>query len=155
MSELNIPLIRKLQARLLDESRREAFNMADWITHNPYPLGTTDPAENERVHACGTSACIAGHVVLMLPEYHVLDDQTQKRIIVRNRRGTEVVVMWAAQRALGLTLKQTDQLFLMLQDPTLKGEIVPASTVTAAQAVAALDNMIAHGEPKWGEVLRG
>ena len=156
MPKLNVPLIRQLQERLLDDARVEAFNMTYWLDVDPHPIGDLEAREVERIHSCGTSACIAGHVFLMLPGYTIQYRMLgRKRPITLDQNGEEVWIADVAQQALGLTTRQADQLFLLLNDPTLGGDRKPIGSITTAEAVKALDNMIAHGEPKWGEVLRG
>ena len=153
MSELNIPMLQKLRERLLDEARVEAFNMGDWLTKRADPEDQPDQQEKSRAHACGTSACIAGHVVLMTPKNWV--DGNPKLVQLG---GKPVTVMDYAQKILGLTREQAMQLFLVTIDPTLskveeqEGDY-DISTISAAEAAKAVQNVITYGEPKWGDIL--
>lgn len=151
-TELNIPLIRQLQEHLRAETRREAFNMADWINPDAAPDSQTSPEESERVNMCGTSACLAGHVVLMHREAHMVVGQNSYGSFYFNLGEARYSLHTFAQKQLGLDYKQARQLFLM-QDSDVDAPGLQLYNVTTEQACAALDNLIAHGDPLWKEII--
>lgn len=165
MPELNVYLLRKLQERLRDEARVEAFNMTSWLYYREN-IDTTDwdPKEAPRANACGTSACIAGHVALMEnvqfttgpggdvlppPDQEIYPWSRMHSIWVSTPAGDMTINQYARQK-LGLTGPQADALFNLYGVPE-RLRYLPQ--VTAEQAVQAIDNLIATGDPKWGEIL--
>ena len=80
-----------------------------------------------REHECGTSACIAGWACLLFDPVGIDG---------RSKHASRI-----ARRILGLNLSCSHELFH------------GAPRANAEQAIAALDNVIAHGEPRWHEVM--
>ena len=98
--------------------RPETFDMGHWLRHEPY----TTPTKKTPTPYCGTTACLAGHVVLLLgvsptvtPSYiqsHTLPEKLQ-------RRGHHVYTLEdIARDALGLTGQQARGLFYHTHWPT-------------------------------------
>lgn len=142
MSEINIPRLRRLQNRLRKLPDDVGFDINSW--------GNS--------HACGTTACIAGHLVLMnrvsFQGAH-LSKWTQgsggliyegSMVHVRYRGKVMRVGDYAAQH-LGLTLAQATALFYV-DPPSLR------SSVTNQHAVQAIENLIQTGDPNWEGILR-
>lgn len=145
MAKLNVPLIRILQERLLDNTRVEAFNMAYWVDTEARNSPPPHEPERIRAEACGTSACIAGHLAIISPEdWEGVPDGS---IL------WDLIPDWAA-RKLGLTLQQAQALFSLDEGGETERLSGSMEHVTAAQAVQALENMITYGTPKWAEILK-
>ena len=172
---LNANLIRRLQKRLASPRLTTGFSMDKWLGGLARSSTQTSllPAEDApHAHSCGTTACIAGHVVLMIGSRIQVTRKLSDRMYqtVERRRyifpGDRVegvryrTQLWSvesyAAKQLGLTSLQQSQLLRMTGDPTL-----PPGTNTwnlpqlpsRKQAIIALQNMIDRGEPRWGEVL--
>ena len=153
--QMNIPLLRQMQEHLLDEHRVEAFHMSTWIRHNAHHIewNMPTPAEEQRIHTCGTTACIAGHIALLAPEkdrtgnpgwFKHPDDPSHGLLHISNY----------AQLRLGLGDVQANQLFKVSYDPSYSSyRCKREEQVTAEDAVKAIENLINYGTPLWGEVL--
>ena len=91
---------------------------------------------SNRVHQCGTVACIGGHVFLM----HLGYDITQPMIVSTSHA-------YAASRFVdGQTSKKLQKLFY----PPFE---VDWNNITPKEAAKAIRNYLKNGDPKWTEVL--
>lgn len=130
--------IRDLLMSLPDER----VNMLCWLSRNNSHAGfywvykynldgllTADRRTYLAALKCGTAACVAGHVVLNEYAFHGM------------AISDEIVISTAAERILGLTDDQSDQLFLYVLSCN-------SSECSKRQAIARMNYMLMFG-PDW------
>lgn len=112
------------------------FNMADWINYAPRNINIEFFEKNrpdvKDVHACNTTACIAGYAAL-LADYETFSDS--------RRSGSAVVE--TAREYLGLTMQQAQDLFCGL----------PSPRVTGPQAAKVIRAFVETGKISWTPIL--
>lgn len=115
---LDIPLARKVLEHI--EAHPEEHNQAYFAGRNE----------------CGTTACIAGHTLLVSGQYHLGAFDGEEFEFIQSATGEYVIASDTAQEMLGLTQDQRETLFFSLQD---EGEALDylRSLIEVAEAVEA------------------